>query len=222
MTQSIRRINLEIHRPSETAIETTRVDTDSPQQLTPGLAAELHKQIEKLIGVDFNVVMNDRGAILDVSIPEDSLAVIRHAPASMKLRELLTADGLKSILGQSAIVFPEKDNASQSPSTMEVVNAIGKVAMESRIKYQGREKRNGTESHAFKIESTARVIEAAAADDAPRMDSYTGTGKAWFWPDEVLVYESQFENRIKMSRQYRDQRIGSTVTTEIKMQVVKK
>ena len=221
MTQSINRIKLEIHRPSESAIETTLLDTDSPGKPTPGLAVHLHEQVAKLVGTEFTVAMSSRGEILEVDISEASKATIRQAPASMKLRELLTESGLKEILGQSAIIFPEEANNKDWSVNMQTNNALGKVAKETTIKYEGKTDRNGASVHTFAVTSSAKIVEASTAEDAPTMDDYSGWGTAWFANDAKPVFESNFENRMNLSRNYRDQKIISTVSTTTKMQVVK-
>lgn len=222
MTQSINRIKLQVHRPSKNAIETTLIDTESTNKPAPGLAVHLHAQIAKLVGTKFSVVMSTRGEVLTVKIPESSMARIRQAPASMTLRKLLTEDGLKDVLGQSAIIFPENNADNEWSVGSEAKNAMGKVARETSISYEGKTDRNEARVHTFAMKSSAEIAEPATTEDPPTMDDYSGWGSAWFANDANPVFESNFENRMNVSRKYRDQEIISTVSTTTKMRVVKK
>ena len=166
--------------------------------------------------------MTSRGEIVDVTIPDASKQKIRQAPASMLLREVLTRDGLLEILGQSAFAFPESADSKQWSQTTEVSSAIGEMARETTIEYKGKTQRNSTAAHTFVVTATAKTLEPSAKKDAPKMDDFSGSGNAWFSPDAPLVYESEFGNRMNVTRQYRDQIIVSSVSTKTKMQVVKK
>ena len=221
MTQSINRIKLEIRRPSKTATETTIVDTESNDEPTPGLAKGLYGQITSLIGTEFKVVMTTRGEIVEVTIPESSKSTVRSAPASMLLRQILTTDGLKKLIGQACITFPENESQKQWKTNSENTNALGKLRKETVVNYEGKSKRNGANAHTFALNSIAKTIDAATTSDAPTMDDYSGWGKVWYSPDTKQVYESEFENRMNLTRQYRDQKIISAVSTTNKMRVIK-
>ena len=222
MTQSISRIKLVVRRPSKTAIESTTIDTSAVEPPNAGLATELHQQVASLIGTRFNVSMSTLGDILDVSVPESSKAALRQAPASMRLREVLTADGLKELLGQMAIVFPENLESRQWSIRRESQNPMGVFEKQTVVQYQGKSSRHQAQAHTFDLNSSIKMLKPSVDSDAPEMQNYSGTGNAWFAPDSELIYESQFESRMNVARQYRDQKIISNVSTSTQMKVVKK
>ena len=222
MSQSIKRVKLEVRRPNKTATETILIDTASRENPTAGLASQLQAQIENLMGTKFDVVMTTRGEILEVSIPETSKEKVRLAPASMLLRQLLTQEGLKEMLGQSSIVFPETSEDNEWQMNVQLNNAMGKITKETAIKYEGEVKRDDRLVHGFVMTAQAKLIETAESADAPVLDSYSGSGRAWFSTDSDTVYGSEFENRINVTRRYRDQKIVSSVSTTNEMRVVRK
>lgn len=221
MTQSINRIKLDIRRPSKTAVETMVIDTDAKDEPGSGLANDLKNQVLSLIGTEFNVVMTTRGEIVQVTIPDASKETIRAAPASMFLRQVLTSDGLRDIIGQSAFTFPRDASQKQWTIRSTTANALGKLDKITEISYQGKSDRNGVDAHTFALTSNIQTIDAADGDDAPSIDEYSGSGRAWFSPDSSPVYQSEFENRMNVTRRYRDQKIVSVVSTTNQMRVVK-
>ena len=105
LAQSIDRITLNMVTPTKGGEKVTKLDTDDTDK-NRGLADKLAKQIGPLVGTTISVVLSDRGDIQSVTVPDETMEVLRQAPASMQLRRVFTEQGMKQIIGQSAMTLP--------------------------------------------------------------------------------------------------------------------
>ena len=216
IAQTITRIKLTVNIPDENGIQQTRLDTASDDQ-TGKLAEQLIEQINPLIGLKFQVTMSNRGEIKNVDIPKASLEAIRQAPSSMQIRQVITADGLRELIGQSAIVFPESSVAKGESwdSQTKVTNALGDFNKTNKFTFDGPQSIDAGEYQQFTVTTTVdeKMKEGAA------LKNFGGNGKIWFSADAPMILRSQTTNQMTSERRYRERIIESTVTTEIKMKV---
>ena len=218
--QSIRRIKLTINAPGKGGVKITTVDTDSDQE--PGqLAGQLLQQIRPLIGTTFMVFINARGEIVDVKIPDASMEVIRQAPASMQIRNVLTKEGLKELFGQSAIAFPENAVASGDSWTAEseLKNELGDLQRTSEFTYVGSQEEAENKFDKIKVITEAKLTNTKSETI---LDNFSGTGDILFAADSTRVLESRWKNSLTTSRNYRDKIIRSTVETTATLTVNRK
>lgn len=219
--QSIRRIKLTINQPTKSGVQTTEVDTDNEDEAKE-LGRELLQQIQPLIGTEFTVVMTTRGEITDVVIPRASMGAIRKAPASMILRQVLTENGMKELLGQSAIVFPELGIklGDDWQSTEDYSSPFGTIKKTNRYLYDGTKKRGTQSFDEFAVKT--KITASGDNETQANIEDFSGSGRIWFAVDGDTIMESQFDNKMKTSRQYRDKIITSAVSTNINTKVQKK
>ena len=161
--------------------------------------------------------MSNRGEIKNVDIPKASLEAIRQAPSSMQIRQVITADGLRELIGQSAIVFPESSVAKGESwdSQTKVTNALGDFNKTNKFTFDGPQSIDAGEYQQFTVTTTVdeKMKEGAA------LKNFGGNGKIWFSADAPMILRSQTTNQMTSERRYRERIIESTVTTEIKMKV---
>jgi hypothetical protein len=215
--QSITRVTLKLSTPEAGGIKTIAFDSDSAKQ-RPGLAERLESQIKPLIGSTFTVKMTARGEIVAIDIPKTTMDRLREAPSSMQLRKVLTADALKQIFGDTAVVFPEQALAVKESwqSTDSVQNAIGTIERKHTFTNEGK-KQIGDKS-VFEISVETEIAVKQPGENEARIDDFQGEGLIWFDPVEGIVTGGEMRNRLKTSRSYRDKIIHTTVDslTEIK------
>ena len=221
INQSIRRIHLKTDTPTKNGIRTTEIDTDA-EEVKSELAQELLKQVRPLVNSDFKVTMSPHGEIMDVTVPQESMDALRNAPASMQLREVLSVAGLKELIGQAAIVFPDEaiKPGDTWKSMAQIKNAFGTVERHNTYTFGGAQERDGISGMEFSVKSEIEVAEPD--DENALIDKYTGNGSFWFAPDAKTILESRFENSMQTRRTYRDRTILTSVSTEVSMEVTRK
>lgn len=220
ITQSIDRVYLKISQPGKEGIQTTEIDTDNERG--PGsFAGELLKQIQPLIGTKYLVSMTSRGEISEISVPPESMEALRNAPASMRLRQVLTREGLEDLIGQSAIVFPEQaiKAGDEWTTSQDITNALGKIRKTHRYVYNGEQDRNDAEAAGFSVSTVVEKLEPGENDAT--IDGFSGSGKIWFAPEENEILESSVENKMTTRRTYREKIIQTSVSSSISMRVSK-
>ena len=207
--QTITRIRLTINTPNKSGVKTTTIDTESEGKTTE-LGASLLEQIKPLIGTKFNVSMTPRGEIAEVSIPKDSLAQIRLAPASMPIRELLTEKGLKDLIGQSAIVFPENSISAGEDWTIDAGQKNTAFSKTNTVTFIGTSLSDGVDVHTFKVNTditeSSNGVEQEVEPGTTKMtiQEFSGGGKIVFSPDGLVVVDSDMKNKMMTNRNYRE------------------
>ncbi len=221
INQSIRRIHLKMDTPTKNGIRTTAVDTDAENEKSE-LSIELLKQVRPLVNSDFKVAMSTRGEVVDVTVPQESMEALRNAPASMRLREVLSVEGLKELIGQTAIVFPEQaiQQGDTWKTTAQIRNAFGMVERSNFYSFDGERERDEIAGLEFSLKSAIEVADPSVENAV--IDEYSGSGSFWFAPQARTMLESRFENAMQTSRTYRDRTILTSVTTDVTMKVTEK
>jgi len=219
--QSITRITMKMSLPEAGGIKTIELDTGSDEKQR-GLADRLLKQIKPLIGNTFTVKMTSRGEIVAIEIPKATMDALREAPSSMQLRKALTADALKQMFGDTAVVFPDQALAVNESwqSTDSVNNAIGTIDRKHIYTNDGM-KQVGDKSVVQISMKTEITVKQPGENDA-QVDDFQGSGLIWFDPGEGIVTGGEIQNQMKTSRTYRDKVIHTTVDNSIVMKVARK
>lgn len=219
--QTIERIQLTINAPSENGIQTTKLDT-SEEEGTGKLAEHLLQQIRPLIGTVHSITMNDRGEISDVSIPKDSKEAIRQAPSSMQIRQIVSEDGIKEMIGQGAIVFPSESISSGDDWSEQktVQNGLGEITTTTKFTYNGPQEIDGGKVEQFSA-SILMTSDAKKLKEGVKISGFDGKGKIMFAAEAKNVLATEFSNQLTTKRNYRETIIESTVTTETKTKVTR-
>ena len=139
--QSIRRLRMAVETPGSAAVV-----YDSASQDTPvGLAKNLAKNMQPLIGVEFIQTMSPRGEIIDVRLSAVANAKLARAPAGAAVRQVFSEDGVKSLLQQAATVLPERSvkTGDQWTGVTRTQSPLGTLVMNNVYTYRGTVKKNG-------------------------------------------------------------------------------
>lgn len=81
-------------------------ESDDP---VSGKTSEVGKVLMPLLDAPFEVKMSPRGELLDVAVPETSLATIRQSASSMRLRQLFSGESLSETLSFIAATLPANE-----------------------------------------------------------------------------------------------------------------
>ena len=219
INQSITRIRLTVTAPSKGGVQITSIDTGSDEKTTE-FGMRLLEQIKPLIETSFLVTMTDRGEIKEVEIPKESMEAIRSAPASMQLRQVISEQGLKELIGQSAIVFPQNrvKPGDQWESRNSVKNEFATITKKNQLKYDGSKEIDGS---TFESVTLTTGITTSDISEGNSIESFVGSGTILFSNENDTLLDSKIKNEMTTIRKYRDQKIKSTVNTDVSMKVTK-
>lgn len=207
VTQTIDRIRLSAEIPTPSGDELAEFDTDSPDGLK-GVARTLHQLVSPLVGTSCTLTLKPNGDVAKVEIPESSMEILRNAPSSMQIRNVLTEKGIRELFGRSGLVFPDQD-LNEKPEWViqrKLENAMGKFSqtqtyhIESTSGEQATIKMNGTLEPVD--QKATHALQKFKSDATYQFDTANGH-----------LTHSQLETELKTQRPYRDLVINTRVVT---------
>ncbi len=177
ITQVITRMTMSMAAPM------MEIEYDSDDGEADGMAAQMAATIEPVIDAEIKFVMNARGEISDVEIPEDVIDAIESAGGGMMGANGLNADALKQLVNQSSLVLPE-DPASGGvtwANENKIDTPMMNMAVKTDYEYIGEEEVNGNKIHKI---STSSEVEIEAGENAlggsVELEDQESTGEVWF------------------------------------------
>ncbi len=204
--QSISRMRMKMENPFMGNME---VDTDKGR----GSADEMMGQVFDMIGEKFKLVMNSRGEVLKLEIPEAMQGGDPMNPAG----QMFNADSLKQM--SSMIVFPEGPVAvGDSWNTAENVEMppMGKMKMGNKLTYKGTESVDGKNLHRIDVDTTIDM-EAADNDMGFTIEVTNAGGKSTIYFDNAAgcVVKQNGSQDMDMNIDAGGQKIGMTMKQQM-------
>lgn len=202
-------------------------DTSAPDGITSE-SKNLMQQVQPLLGLNFEVVMSPQGEIIDVQTPENVAKQLAQMPDTQKLRALFSKDGLKDILGASAIVVPKNLTPGQSwTEKTETTTALGSFNRNRTYTYIETKPVDGKQVAEFSLNVTLDPIDesdsqAAATALDSKLIEFTGSGVLLMDVDGGFFHSSKIENRAHSEKPYREKMVDTVVTNQIEMTVNRK
>ncbi len=223
--QTIESVQLDLNDPARGVAGQVQIDTrgsDNDELLKKkNLKSQLLQQVMPLIGLELNIIMSPRGEIVDVVVPPKTLEALRKLPGSMRLRQLLTHQGLKDIWGQSAMMLPENELAvgDEWNSKNEIMLPMGKFARTNTYKLT-----NSNESQAeIELNTSIELIEPVKIKEGEtqvKLVSFNGSGAIQWNAKEGFLSSSKVSNTIKTDRPYREKNVVTSATSTIELSIV--
>ena len=99
-----------------------------------------------------------------------------------------------------------------------VKNELATVTKKSTFTYNGTEEADGLNFDSFSIDAEIESSEVSAENS---IDNFTGSGKIKFANNATTMLDSRISNAMTTMRKYRDQKIKTTVNTDVSMRVTK-
>lgn len=222
--QSLKSIKLSVADPAVPA-QAVRYDTSGENEDISKVSKKLLEQIRPLVGLKFNVTMDQRGQILAVELPDETKDTLNQLPETLRLRTLFSDQGLKDLLGASAVVLPEgKLKADDSWTEKELVpTPFGNFQRVRNYAYRGVRKIDDRSFGEFELSSTMEPANTndQQDSDAGTLDSYQGSGKLVFDIEQGYFTSSVSSNTARTKTSYREKQINSEVTNRIEMTISK-
>lgn len=141
MRQSIQRLRMTMQTPGGEPVVYDSASKDAPA----GMAKNLAKNMQPLIGVEFIQTMSPRGEVIDVRLSDAANERLARAPAGPQLREVFSEDGIKSLLHQAATVLPERavTVGDQWTGVTRTQSPVGTLLMNNVYTYKGTVNKDG-------------------------------------------------------------------------------
>lgn len=197
------------------------IDTASEAKLK-GASAELLKQLNPLMGSVVEFEMSPRGEITNVVVPEATFESLRKAPGSMKLRSLLSSEGIDDLFGQSVVVLPEDLKLNQPWSiTNQLKTGFGEFERTHTCTWTGNRKVGDTQLAEIELTTSVEPIETSAKVEA-KLTSFSGGGNLVFDMNQGYFVSSKSTNEMNTEKPYREKQITTKVSTVVEMQIDKK
>ena len=207
ITQTIDRIRLSAEIPTPSGDELAEFDTDSPDGLK-GVSKKLYQLVSPLVGTSCTLTINPNGDIAKVEIPESSMEILRNAPSSMQIRNVLTDQGIRELFGRSGLVFPDQDLAQQPEWVIkrELENGMGKFAQTQTYRLS----RSEGDLATITMDGTLEPLDQKATD---HLEEFKSGATYQFDAVKGHLTHSQLETELRSKRPYRDLIINTRVVT---------
>ncbi len=217
MTQSIDRVQMKMTIPGQGP-----VTYDSQAEGEPaGMAGMLAAGIKPMIGVKFKQKLNDRGEVLDFSIPAEVKEKLQGSPM---LGQFFSEDTLKETFSKTAPVLPEQaiekgyswDTAFAGPQT-----PMGKLSVTSKYTYDGEEQRGNKTLDKFNVTTTMAL---AAGDGAPagfKLSGQSSSGTVYFDAEAGYFVDSTIGQKMVIAMEAQNVNIEISTNTTSKVTLEK-
>ncbi|MEW4569415.1 DUF6263 family protein [Tautonia sp. JC769] len=146
-----------------------------------GPAAMLKPVIDALVGSRVVLVMNTRGEVSDVEVPDEMIERLRNAgPGAQALQNLASAEGMKGLIGQSTLILPEEEVEAGASWTrnVELPTPQGVLALTNTYTLEEAES-----DSAARIALSMNIDDFKVAPDSPfemKVEEQSGTGTYTF------------------------------------------
>ena len=228
--QTIERIVMTLYAPQvgelragqEAQATTIVADTDLAEVDTK-VAKNMLKQIQPLVNASFTVTMQPNGAIDSVVASPQTLETIRNAPGSMKIRELLTPEGLEQIFGQSIIVLPKSDfkDGETWSGTREATTELGSFSISDQFTFEGDSEFEGATLPTISVSSDS-TLNPQEDGEPIEFTGTSGEGKIYFDPAAKIFVASEFRNEYQISQPVRESAVNTNSVSTAKMRITKR
>ncbi len=199
-------------------------DTDETAEPEKVAARKLWKGVQPLLGQPFQVVMNDRGQVESVTIPDDTMEVLRNFSGSMRVRRLMTDDGIREILGQTACIFPEQEVAKGEGWSFdrEFEIAGGQVQQKSTYTFQGASESESGNGLLVEVKAQSD-LNSTVDDGRPRLEilEQDCSGQLWLDEETNIVTSGKVTSNMKTVSPYRNMQIKAEMSTELTIAIQK-
>ncbi|HMO14219.1 MAG TPA: hypothetical protein PKA83_08840 [Pirellulaceae bacterium] len=202
--------------PIPTVIEFDTVE-DRPSDST---SAALHRSAMQFIDQPFRVTMSNQGEVTGVSIPEETLESLRKMPGTMRIRSLMTEEGIKDVFGRTAILLPtdpmEPGHTWKESRSFEI--PLGTIAQDTTYEFVGNQP-DSPAGHQLIRATSHSAFRASGDDGSPQLEikSQSSNGEIWFDSDQGRVASALISAEMQTVSPYRDTEIKGSMSTQISL-----
>ncbi len=219
--QEITAIRLDVANP-EVPSQAIAFDTASPTKPSPE-SAKILKQVLPLMGLKFAVTMSPAGEIIDVTLPDETQKVLRELPGALRLQELFSAAGIKDLLGNSAIVLPDKTDRNSAGWTVQntVNNSFGEFVRVRKYTIPANNSETGPNRVTLNLVASMQPAEKISDKQAGELISFSETGDLIWDAERGFFVSSKILSTTKTAVPYHESKIETTVENTNSMTIKK-
>ena len=221
--QSVQAIKINIDNPAD---NTKSVAIDTASEAKPSKnSRKLMKELQPLVGMVFELKMDNRGEILSVEVPDETQQLLDAIPTDSWLKASLDPGKLQAQIQSTSLPLPEA--ALQTGQSVEVGPMIGPTSVATaplgkrKMTYTGQKNIDGRELDVFSL-STVEKFDAAKATppgetpsaNLPDIATFKWEGELRFDSTEGHCVDCQQQTTIATSRSYRDMEMATNVVVE--------
>lgn len=204
--QTLTRVRLETDDPA--GVGSLVVDTATPGEGLTRFGTGLWEELQPLVGMTFEVQMDERGRVVAVELPEEALETLRNMSGGMSLRALFSPDGLRELYGQSLLELPAEAMAEEGGWEIagEVATPLGLLTRTRQFQLV-----DSPDAATQKIESTTLVELPVAGEGGVEIKGYSADAE-YLWDRAAgRLVAATFESRIQAVRPYKDREIVTRI-----------
>ncbi len=204
------------------AIDTREDPSDDLPSRTKKVIRDMLKDMRPIVGATSFFELSPRGQIGKFTIPKETQQALRDASSSMHLRQVFSTEGMNSILGPSAIEFPEKpvSEVQSWESTRKIENPIGKF--DQSFKYEFDAEKSAKEKVAV-VNVVSETTKTEDGKEKIEITSQSGKGEIQFDSELGFMKASSFETNVETKKSIRpDIDIITKTRDEVMIEVEKK
>jgi hypothetical protein len=217
--QTLRRVQINVDLPTEDGARLILDTAAANAKARKGVEAEVLRDLTALIGLQVQVLMSERGEILEVQLADAARTKIEKLGSALPVVDMLTPAGLNELFRQSLFVLPEQPLEAAPPwqVTRETTGPWGAVKLQTDLKFEGEVELNRERFWKFSAVDSATTTpldpaKSRPGDPPPQLVDLTGNTTYWFDPRSAVFRRAEASSRVLSEKIYRDLKI----TTEIK------
>ncbi|QDV38603.1 DUF6263 family protein [Tautonia plasticadhaerens] len=183
---------------------------DAPAE---GQAAMLEPVVDALVGVPVVLVMTPRGEVREVEVPDELIQRLKDAgPAAQALQNLASPEGMKGLIGQSTLVFPQEpiEEGATWARKVELPTPQGTMTLDNAFTFRGIE--GGDDGETATIDVAMTIDSLEAAPDSPfelTVQEQEGRGSYAFDTSAGLLRSSEVTQTLSVVARVMDQELTS-------------
>lgn len=185
-------------------------DDEAPAE---GQAAMLQPVVEALIGVPVVLVMTPRGEVREVEVPDELIQRLKDAgPAAQALQNLASPEGMRGLIGQSTLVFPQEpiEQGATWTRQVELPTPQGTMALNNTFTFTGFEGSGDDETATIEVAMTIDSLEAAPETPFElTIQEQEGSGSYAFDTSAGLLRSSKVTQNLSVVARVMDQELTS-------------
>lgn len=220
MTQTIKRLRMDVKTWQNDVLgQAIKLDSASKEQPT-GLNAVLAPMIMGLVNKPISLRVTSLGKIIEFKLSDELLEAQSKSPNGAKMGGIFTPEGLKQMLSQSILTFPEKPLAKgDSWNTALDVDQrdVGKQSVASTYTYQGADTIGGKKLDVIDSKQETKFQPAKDATGSIELKDQKSSGVIHFDNARGELIDSESSTTMKMKMTMMGRTLDQDITIKVAM-----
>lgn len=217
VTQTMKRIRFKL----ESAVGNFDYDSEEKKEIE-GPMAILGPMLEGMVNQPVEMQMNNLGEVIAVKVPEKMVESLQKAgPAAAVANSMFSEEGLKKMMSQSMLRFPEKaleKGATWEEKSEMPLGMMGTMALTRTYSYLGASDSN--ESEQIGLETKVQLIPKENAPVEMSLTKQESDGKILFDNKSGHLLSSDINQKMTINLTVQGQEIKQEVNSSAALQLV--